>query len=106
MPKQCKQCGDYFYTTVKRRQFCSRPCATINAQDPSKKKDYPNNYRKPVTNIGDTCYLCNEFVSIGVLVPVCWDGHYHDICPGCATSLAEKVDEAGLTEEEVQQIFI
>jgi hypothetical protein len=97
MPKQCKQCGGYFYTSVKKRQFCSRKCAAINSQTPGVPKNVPVKYTKPRPILADYCYLCEAMVNEETLQDVMWQGHYHKVCSECFIVLENKVEETGGT---------
>jgi hypothetical protein len=89
MHKQCKQCGDYFKTSIKYRQFCSIKCAIQN-----------NEYGHGDYNLVARCFLCPEKVDVSVLVPVFWDGEMHEVCPMCARELSEQVGDSIFTEED------
>ena len=89
MPKQCKQCGDYFKTSEKHRKFCSIKCAIVN-----------NEYGHGDYNLVARCFLCPEKVPIEVLLNIYWDGEMHEVCPMCARELNEQVGDSIFTEED------
>jgi hypothetical protein len=95
MRKQCNQCGDYFYTSEKKRLFCGRRCAAINCQTPGVPKNVPTKYTKPKPILVDYCYLCQSMINESALITVLWQGHYHEVCCACLLVLEDKVEETG-----------
>ena len=105
MHKQCKQCGDYYYTTEKVRQFCSRACATIHYQNPAIKRLKPVNFKNVAVLFVEKCHLCRSKIALDALVTVDWGGEAHEVCVSCSKELSLRLEESGLSDEEINVIL-
>ena len=94
MPKQCRQCGDVFYTELSNRQFCSRDCIALNLETPMKS---PKKQDRRVAPLGEHCFLCDKLVNEKVLETVSWHGKYHDVCQECFFELENRVEEEAVS---------
>ena len=95
MHKQCKQCGDYYFTAVKARQFCSRSCAAIHFQDPSVPKKASKNFRN-VSKMIIVCDICEIPVNRLITENILWQGRSHLVCRDCIRGLEERCEQENL----------
>ena len=95
MHKQCRYCGDYFFTQLDNRLFCSAKCVHQYGEPLSK-----YHKRSKLTSSAE-CDLCKMLIPKNIMEVVDWNDEISRVCRPCALALAERCEEASLSVEEI-----
>jgi len=99
MHKQCNYCGDYFFTSVSDRQFCSHICAhnAPKVKAASGVKILP---RKKLSRLDGTdglpCDICGILTFLPLLDLIRWHGKDKNVCRQCLSGLEVRAEEVNL----------
>ena len=108
MHKQCNQCGDYYFTTMPDRQFCSHACADIAPRE----KPFIGTQivpRKKLKRLDGSdaipCDICGVLTFTPLLEKIKWNKKSL-VCPLCLSGFEVRAEEEGLDTSDFLSVSL